>query len=97
MGAIISAFAGWLIKTVVIKFVIFTVLFLVISSIVPILLDTIMPDYASDGDGGIEAAWNALPAEMGYYLNLTLVPTGLSMVISAYIARFILRRIPLIG
>ncbi|MBI0496317.1 DUF2523 family protein, partial [Pectobacterium parmentieri] len=32
-----------------------------------------------------------------YFLNIFQVPTGIAMMVSAIIARFIIRRIPIIG
>lgn len=38
-----------------------------------------------------------IPSNFSYYLDLLEFETGISLVISAYIARFVLRRIPFIG
>lgn len=39
----------------------------------------------------------ALPSGVAFFVNALELPVGLSIIVSAYIARFILRRIPLIG
>jgi hypothetical protein len=39
----------------------------------------------------------SLPESIVFWLGLFQVATGCAMVVSAYLARFILRRIPLIG
>lgn len=45
----------------------------------------------------IQTLFNNIPSGALYFLSLFKVATGLKIVLSAYIVRFIIRRIPLIG
>ncbi|EPD1512537.1 DUF2523 family protein [Klebsiella pneumoniae] len=38
-----------------------------------------------------------LPDSVWFWLNLFQIPTGISMMVSAIITRFIIRRLPVIG
>lgn len=44
--------------------------------------------------GGLFAA---IPPEIGYFVNMFRIPEGMMMLIGALLARFLLRRIPIIG
>lgn len=83
---------GFLVRSVLVKFIVFFGLFFVTSEFVPILAG-LLPT----GDAGIPALFAAIPAEVWYFLNLFQVPAGVTAVVSAYATRFIIRRIPVIG
>lgn len=44
-----------------------------------------------------QTLFNNLPSDMWYFLELLKVPFGVTLFISAMLARFIIRRIPVIG
>jgi len=45
----------------------------------------------------LNSAFSAVHPSVWYFLNLTGALNGLGLVISAYISRFLIRRIPFIG
>lgn len=91
---IVSAFnflLGFVLRTLVIKFVVFSALFLIVSEFVPVILN-LLP-----ASSNLPGLINQLPDSVWYFMNLFAVITGLKIVISAFLTRFIIRRIPIIG
>ncbi|ENX5420922.1 MULTISPECIES: DUF2523 family protein [Morganellaceae] len=91
---IVSAFnflLGFVLRTLVIKFVVFSALFLIVSEFVPVILN-LLP-----ASSNLPDLINQLPNSVWYFMNLFAVITGLKIVISAFLTRFIIRRIPIIG
>jgi len=93
MGAIISAALGWFVKTILIKFVVFTILYLVVTAFISYLISKL----TTFGPESMLSALSAWSPEMWFFADLTLFTTGFPAVISAFILRFSIRRIPLIG
>ena len=54
----------------------------------------LLPDAPAQGWGDL---FNSLPGELLYFSTIFQVPEGIAMIMTAYLARFILRRIPGIG
>ncbi len=82
---------GFIFRTVIVKFVLFFGLFFVVHEFVPVLASW-LPDAAS-----LTAAFGAQSPHVWYFLDLFEVAAGTSMLLSAWITRFIILRIPLIG
>jgi hypothetical protein len=93
MGALLSGMLSWLFKTLLIKFVTFTVLYLVVSSFVTYLISKL----STFGPDSLIAALSAWSPAMWYFADLTLFTQGVPAVISAYALRFAIRRMPIIG
>lgn len=91
MGGLFSAVVGWVFRTVLLKFIVFTVMYLVITSVIG-YLSAKLP-VASTLNAGL-AAWT--PA-MWFFADLTLWTQFFPAVISAMILRFAIRRIPFFG
>ena len=91
MGALFSAVAGWLVRTVLIKFVLFTVMYLVVTAVVGYLLSKL------PGPGDLNAGLAAWTPGMWFFADLTLWTQFFPGLLSAYITRFAIRRIPLFG
>ncbi|MDY4334382.1 DUF2523 family protein [Pectobacterium brasiliense] len=83
---------SFLLRSVVMKFGIMFALFFVVQEFIPVLLSLINISPLPLVD-----LFSQLPDAVWYFLNLFQVPTGISLMVSAIIARFIIRRIPLIG
>jgi hypothetical protein len=97
MYAILVSFGwtllSWLIRTVILKFVIFAGIYLVVSSFLPVLIGQVIPS----GDGGLSGALAGLTPGVWYFLDLFRADVGIPMVCAAWASRFIIRRIPVIG
>lgn len=90
----ISAILQYLLTGVLIKFVVFFSVYYLTSDLVPEVIDTfvskkLIPD--------LNSLFGQLPEEVWYFFNLFQIPTGISLMISAMVSRFAIRRIPFIG
>lgn len=85
---------GWLLRGAQLKFILFTVIAslftFVMSFVVPLIADFVNPAALSN-------AFSGLDPKVWYFINLMNLIGGLSLVLSALIARFIIRRLPFIG
>lgn len=82
---------GWLFRSILVKFVVMFALFFVATSFVAYLAPML------PGAGAITAAFASIPAGVWWVLDLFQVPTGLKLVLTAYVTRFAIRRMPIIG
>lgn len=93
-GILLSALnsvLGWIFRALVIKFVVFTALYLVVHELV-----SVMASWLPSG-GSLTSAFAGIGAGTWYFLDLFAVSVGVPVLISAYLTRFIIRRIPVIG
>jgi hypothetical protein len=94
MYAILWAVVSWLLREVIIKFVIFTAMVCLISFLVPYAVEYVKPFLVGQA---LTSAFDNLPSGIWYFLDYFRVDFGLPVLISAYIARFMIRRLPIIG
>lgn len=84
----------WLLTGAQIKFVLFTLvamLFtLLMSLVVPNVADFVSPNF-------LNSAFSSVDGRVWYFINLMDLFGGLNIILSAWIARFIIRRLPFIG
>ena len=94
MGGLIlrlfSGFLGFVFKGIVAKFFVFFALFFITTEFIPVVIELFIPENLRVN---FQTLFNNLPSDMWYFLELLKVPFG----ISAMLARFIIRRIPVIG
>lgn len=90
----LNAMLGFALRKVVAKALVFGALFFVVREFTQILIDHVFP---TNGAGALDSGFAGLTPEMWYFLDLAAVPLGVPMVLSAYVTRFIVRRIPVIG
>lgn len=89
--SLIAIAIGWFVRTVVIRFVVFSALFLLVSEImahVPGLLPT---------TSSFAVMFSKIPPSISYFLDVIAFRAGLAIVFSAYAVRFIIRRLPVVG
>jgi hypothetical protein len=95
-GILISAFnsiLGFALRTIVIKFVVFSTLFLIVSSFINYIVKANVLPMLSNA----QSAAGSIPSSVAYMFTIFNVWVGISMIISAYTTRFMIRRIPFIG
>ncbi|MDP1978056.1 DUF2523 family protein [Undibacterium sp.] len=95
-GILVSAFnlvLGFLVKSVMVKFAVFFGLFFITTGFIAVLVSSGLLPSAT----GLNSSLSSLSPFGAYFFDLFALSTGISMVISAYVTRFIIRRIPLIG
>lgn len=93
IASAIAAGFNWLIRGIVIKFVVFTAVGLLVGYIVAFMLSKI-----DLGDvSGIATLISALPDGFLYFVGLFRLEVGIPMIIAAWFIRFGIRRLPIIG
>lgn len=90
LSALFSAL-GFLLRSVLVKFVVFFGLFFITTEFIVLVLP-MLPSAAS-----LTAAFQAQAPGVWYFLDLFKVGLGVSACLSAFVTRFIIRRIPVIG
>lgn len=93
-GILLSALntaLAWVFRSLLVKFGIFFALYFVTTEFVGFIANLI-PNTSS-----VNGALSAIGGGTWYFLNVFMITQGLSMVVSAYATRFVIRRIPLIG
>jgi hypothetical protein len=82
---------GWIFRSVLIKFFVMFALFFVASAFMAYLAPKL------PGAGSITSAFAAIPSGVWWVLDLFMVPLGLKLVLTGYVTRFAIRRMPIIG
>lgn len=93
-GIVLSVFntaLAWVFRSILVKFILYFALFYVTTEFIA-LITHLIPDGSS-----VNGTLASIGASTWYFLDAFQVPTGLSLVVSAYATRFIIRRIPIIG
>ena len=89
-----SGFLGFVFKRLVAKVFVFFALFFITTEFIPVVIELFIPENLRVN---FQTLFNNLPSDMWYFLELLKVPFGVTLFISAMLARFIIRRIPVIG
>ncbi len=82
---------GFVFRSAVLKFVAFFVLFFVTTEFIQLVVP-LLP-----GTSALTSAFSAQSSGVWFFLDLFKVGFGVSACLSAYVTRFIIRRIPVIG
>ena len=94
MLGIFQPVIAFLLQHVVIKFGVFAALIAVMSILMPLAVSTVAPWVSASS---LTSAFAALPPGVWYWIDLFQLGTGLPIVLAAYVARFVIRRLPVIG
>lgn len=92
--SLFSGLLGFVFKGIVAKFFVFFALFYVTTEFIPVVIDLFIPDSLIPN---LNTLFDLVPSSLWYFLNLIEFPLGISLVISALLARFVIRRLPIIG
>jgi hypothetical protein len=93
-GIVLSAFnvvLGFVFRSVIVKFALFFGLFFVTTEFIAIL-SPLLPEV-----GVLNNAFAGLPSGVWYFLDLFAFSQGIPIILSAFVTRFIIRRLPVIG
>jgi len=82
---------GFVFRSIIVKFAVFFGLFFVVTEFIPILIEVISKYFLNVN------IFNQLPDGVIYFLNVFQFPSGASLCLSAYLTRFVIRRIPVLG
>lgn len=94
MLAILAPLVTWLIRGVVVKFLYLTAIFALLAIVIPVGINLITPHI---GTAGLSSAFSGVGAGVWWFLDFFNLAFGVPLLISAYVARFLVRRLPLIG
>lgn len=93
LASALAAAFNWLVRGVVVKFVVFSALAYIVGYIIEFMLTKV--DFA--GIAGIGTLVSALPSGLLYYVGVFKLDVGIPMIIAAYVIRFGIRRLPIVG
>lgn len=93
MSSVFNAVLGFVFRSLIVKFVLFFGLFFVTTEFVQVLVSSSLLPSASSLNG----VFGGIPSGIWYFLDLFNFSMGFSTALSAFVARFIIRRLPVIG
>lgn len=94
MQALLWPIVTWIFREVVIKFAVFTALFVVLAFLIPKAIGLVSPWI---GTSGLTSAFAGLGSGVWYFLDFFQLGYGVPLLISAAVTRFLIRRLPVIG
>lgn len=87
----LNAVLTFVVRSIIVKFVVFFGLFFITTEFIAVI-SSILPT-GSD----LSAALGGIPGDVWYFLDLFNVSAGIPVLLSAWVTRFVIRRIPVIG
>lgn len=94
LPALLAPVVSFLLRDVVLKFIVFTSVFALVAFFVPYAIGFLAPYL---GTSGLSGAFSALSPGVWWFLDMFNLAYGVPAVISAFVARFLIRRLPVIG
>lgn len=91
---LLAPLVTWIFRDVVVKFFVFTAVFALVAFLVPKAI-AYLGSFINPG--GLTSAFSAVAPGVWFFLDFFQLGYGLPLVISAYVARFLIRRLPIIG
>jgi len=85
------SFAAWFAKSAMVKFVVYFALFFITTEFIQLIVP-LLP-----GAADLTSAFAAQAPGVWYILDIFKISFGVSACLSAFVTRFIIRRIPVIG
>lgn len=92
--SLLAPLVSWIFRAIVVKFIVLVGMFALVDVVVPMLLKYVAPFVSG---ANLSLVFAGLPPGIWYFVDLFQLPFGLPLLISAYVARFLIRRIPIIG
>jgi len=87
----LNAVLAFLVRSILVKFVVYFALFFVTTEFIGVIGD-MLPTGAD-----LSTALGGVPADVWYFIDLFNVSAGIPLLLSAWVTRFVIRRIPVIG
>lgn len=94
MHAVLFSVVGWIFREVLVKFVVLAAIYAVMVVLMPIVVELAAPFVSGTTLTNLFAA---MPAGVWYFLDWMQAGFGIPLVLSAAVAAFTIRRLPVIG
>lgn len=94
IAPLLAPLIGWIFRDIVVKFLVLSAIFAVTAVLVPIVIGLIVPFINT---AVLSNAFAQLPSGIWFFLDFFNLGFGLPLLISAWITRFVIRRLPVIG
>lgn len=91
MTSVLYGVLGFLLRSVIVKFTVFFALYFIVQEFVPLILDMVNRQLP------LLALISSIPDSLKYFFSVFKVIDGINIILSAFVTRFIIRRIPVIG
>lgn len=91
LASAVNLLLGFVIRSVIVKFVTFFALFFIVTEFMQVLAP-LLPTAS-----GLTGALGGIPSSVWYFLDLFNVSAGIPILLSAWVTRFVIRRLPVIG
>lgn len=91
MQAILWSIVSWLLREVIVKFFIVAGVYVVITVMLPLMLDLLSPYL---GVATLSQAFSSLPPTLWFFLEVARLDVGLPSMLTVAVSLFILRRVP---
>lgn len=94
LAALLWSFVSWLLRDVVVKFLVLGAIFFAVAELTPLVIEALG---TFTNTQSLTAAFSGIPSGVYYFLNFFALDVGIPLLISAHVARFVIRRLPVIG
>jgi len=94
VAPLLAPLIAWIFREVVIKFMVLSAVFAVVAVLVPVAISLIAPFINT---AMLSNAFAGLPPGIWFFLDFFNLGFGLPLMIAAFVARFLIRRLPVIG
>lgn len=91
MTSVLYGVLGFLLRSVIVKFTVFFALYFIVQEFVPLILDMVNRQLP------LLALISSIPDSLKYFFSVFKVIDGINIILSAFVTRFIIRRVPVIG
>lgn len=94
MPLLLAPVVTWIFRDVVVKFLVFTAVFALVAFLVPKAV-AYLGSFINPG--GLTSAFSGVSPGVWFFLDFFQLGYGVPLLISAWVSRFLIRRLPIIG
>lgn len=94
MPALLWSIASWFVRDVLVKFIVLAAVYALLTMFLPIIFQWIAP-YIKVGN--LTSAFSSVPSGVWWLLDILRLDIGVPALISAWVVRFYIRRVPMVG
>ncbi|MCX7180906.1 MAG: DUF2523 family protein [Proteobacteria bacterium] len=91
---LLAPLVTWIFRDIVVKFLVFSAVFALVALLVPKAI-TYLGGFINPG--GLTSAFGAVGPGVWFFLDFFQLGYGVPLLISAWVSRFLIRRLPVIG